>query len=90
MAHRKMESTSQPSQTSEETLTLINQVLDFIRGNLDNIARVWGRNSTQYEAASKIMEQYLDENLKKVNLQRSDLGDLMQNLTLNDGSSTSK
>lgn len=77
-------------QSSEETLTLINHVLDFIRGNLDNISRVWGRNSTQYEAASKIMEQYLDENLKKVNVQRSDLGDPMQKLSLDDGSSTSK
>lgn len=84
-----MEPAATTSQTSEETLNLINHVLDFIRGNLDNISRVWGRDSSQYEAASKVMEKYLDENLKKVNVQRSDLGDLMSKLSLHDGGSTS-
>lgn len=77
--------TGTTNETSQETLTLINHVLDFIRGNLSNIERVWGRQSSQYAAASKLMEQYLDENLDKLNVQRSDIGDLMQKLSLDEG-----
>jgi hypothetical protein len=75
--------------TDEETLTLINHVLDFIRGNLSNIEKVWGRGSSQYKAASQVMQQYLDENLKKLNVERSGLDHLMQGLSLDDKKSQS-
>ena len=75
-------------ETSQETLALINHVLDFIRGNLSNIERVWGRDSSQFKAASKLMEQHLDENLKRLDVERSDLDELMAGLSLNDSQST--
>ncbi|ETN45204.1 uncharacterized protein HMPREF1541_10081 [Cyphellophora europaea CBS 101466] len=72
------------NETKPETLVLINNVLDFIRGNLANIEKVWGRDSTQFKSASTIMEQYLDDNLRKINVKRSDIDDLMQKLSIDD------
>lgn len=87
----QMQSPSTRKETSQETLALVNHVLDFIRGNLSNIERVWGRESTQFKDASKIMDQYLDENLKRLDVQRSDLDELMKGLSLDDSNAgTSK
>lgn len=74
------------SRTTVEDLEVINAVLDFIRSNLANIERVWGRDSRQYEAASVLMAQQLDENLKKAKLQRTDIADLLQGLSIKDQS----
>jgi hypothetical protein len=85
-----MTSTEPLKSTDQETLDLINHVLDFIRGNLSNIEKVWGRESAQYRAASQVMEQYLDENLKKINIQRSELDALMQKLSLGNETNTTR
>jgi hypothetical protein len=69
---------------SPETIAAIDAVLDFIRGNLSNIEKVWGSSSQQYKAAQAIMNDYLDENLRKVNVARSELDDLMRDLSLGD------
>jgi hypothetical protein len=63
-------------------------VLDFIRGNLSNIEKVWGSSSRQYKDAQSIMSDYLDENLRKINVARSELDDLMRDLSLGDSSAS--
>ena len=51
---------------SDATLTLIEGVLDFIRANLANIERTWGKDSAQYRSTMEIMQQYFDNNLKQL------------------------
>jgi hypothetical protein len=82
-----MMSTGARKETNAETLSLVSNVLDFIRGNLSNIERVWGRESEQFKSASSIMNQYLDDNLRRLDVDRSDLGELMKGLTLDEGKS---
>jgi hypothetical protein len=72
------------AESNSERLTVINSVLDFIRGNLANIERVWGRDSMQYVAANSVMQEYLDENLRKMDIQHADLADLLQGLSIGD------
>lgn len=75
---------SNPSKPSPETLKLIEAVLDYIRSNLSNIRNALGENSPQYKAAAEIMQKYLDENLKRLAVDHSDIADLMTNLSLKD------
>jgi len=72
---------------SPETLKLIEAVLDYIRSNLSNIEATWGVGSPQYESASQLLDQYLTENLNRVNVQKSDLEELMQKMSLEDSKS---
>lgn len=55
-------SASTSTDQSPAMLDLINQVLDFIRGNLQNIERTWGANSSQYATARDMMQKYWDAN----------------------------
>ena len=67
---------------SAETLQLVEHVLDYIRANLVNIRKTWGPDSVQYQSAAQIMDQYLDENMKKLNVAKPDLEELMKNMKL--------
>lgn len=69
---------------SEETLKLLELVLDHIRANLANIRKTWGPESIQYKSATEIMDQYLEENAKRLKVQKPNLEDLMQNMKLDD------
>lgn len=81
----------QDKTTSASTLKLIEGVLEFIRGNLSNIARTWGTSSPQYRSAREIMEKYFDENLQKMQIDpkkdKLDLADLLGEMSL-DGKSS--
>jgi len=79
-----MSSTTAESKPSEETLKLLELVLDHIRANLANIRRVWGPNSVQYKSAAEIMDQYLDDNSKRLKVAKPDLEDLMKDMKLDD------
>jgi hypothetical protein len=67
---------------SPETLKLLEQVLDHIRANLVNIRNTWGAKSVQYKSASEIMEQYLEENIKRLRVAKPDLEELMKKMSL--------
>jgi hypothetical protein len=70
------------SEPSPETLKLFEQVLDHIRANLVNIRNTWGAESVQYKSASEIMEQYLEENTKRLRVAKPDLDELMKKMSL--------
>ena len=70
------------SESSPETLKLVEQVLDYIRANLINIRNTWGAESVQYKSAAEIMDQYLEENMKRLKVKKPDLEGLMKNLSL--------
>ena len=70
------------SESSPETLKLVEQVLDYIRANLVNIRNTWGAESVQYQSAAEIMDQYLEENMKKLKVAKPDLEELMKNMSL--------
>ena len=72
------------SQPSSETLLLVEQVLDYIRANLGNIRKTWGGESVQYKSAAHIMNQYLDENMKRLKASKPALEDLMKDMSLGD------
>lgn len=72
------------SESSPETLKLIEQVLDHVRANLVNIRNTWGAESVQYKSAAEIMEQYLDENTKKLKVAKPDLEELMKKMSLDE------
>jgi 2-methylcitrate dehydratase PrpD len=74
-------------QTNPLPLQVIEEVLNFIRGNLNNIENSWGKHSPQYRSAVQLMDAWLDENVKQLNLEKSDLDELMQKLSLNDSKS---
>jgi hypothetical protein len=69
---------------SQDTLKLIEAVLDYIRSNLNNIRKVWGVDSAQYKSASQIMNSYLDENLKKHDVQKGDIAELLGRMSIDD------
>jgi hypothetical protein len=71
-----------PSHSSPETLKLVEQVLDYIRANLVNIRNTWGAESVQYKSAAEIMDHYLEENMKRLKVEKPDLEELMKNLSL--------
>jgi hypothetical protein len=70
------------SEPSPETLKLVEQVHDYIRANLVNIRKTWGTESIQYKSAAEIMDQYLEENMKRLKVKKPDLEELMKNLSL--------
>jgi len=72
------------TQRSPETLKLIEDVLDYIRSNLSNIRRTWGSESPQYKSATTIMNKYLEENFKRLNVQKPDLEELMSKMSIED------
>ena len=73
---------------SSVRLRLAEEILDFIRGNLQNIERTWGADSPQYRATREIMQQYWDKNaedLKSDNIGINldiKLEDLLANMSL--------
>ena len=77
-------STQEKKAPSEDTLKLIEAVLDYIRANLSNIRNVWGVDSPQYKSASEIMSMCLDENLKKHKVEKDDIADLLEKMSLDD------
>lgn len=77
-------SSAEPNKPSPETLQLIEAVLDYIRSNLNNIRNALGVESPQYKAAAEIMEKHLDENLKRLKVDKSDIADLMSSMSLRD------
>ena len=72
------------SEPSPETLKLLELVLDHIRSNLANIKNTWGAHSVQYKSASEIMEQYLEENTKRLKVAKPDLEELMKKMSLDE------
>ena len=70
------------SQGQTLPLQVIEQVLNFIRGNLYNIESSWGQDSPQYRSAVQLMNEWLDENVKRLNVEQSDLDEVMQKLSL--------
>jgi hypothetical protein len=72
------------SQAQPLPLQVIEQILNFIRGNLYNIECSWGKDSPQYRSALQLMNEWLDENVKQLNLGQSDLDELMQKMSLNE------
>lgn len=77
---------TQGATTSADTLKLIEGVLEFIQGNLHNIARTWGTSSPQYNSARELMEKYFDENLQKMKIDAKkdnlNLEDLLAGMSL--------
>jgi len=82
-------STSDKQHLDSSTLELVEAVLDFIRSNLSNIRNTWGSSSHQYKDASEIMQKYFDENMKKLQVDTTEihLEDLLSNLSLEESSS---
>ena len=78
MSNMKASST----EPSPETLKLLEHVLDYIRANLVNIRNTWGPESVQYKSAAEIMDQCLEENTKRLEVEKPDLEDLMKNMSL--------
>ena len=77
------------AEPSPETLKLIEAVLEYIRSNLNNIRNTWGPDSPQYKSAAEIMDQYLESNLKSLNVEESEvelLMEQMQGMSLSRGS----
>ena len=74
--------TSEKKPPSEDTLKLIEGVLDYIRANLSNIRNVFGVDSPQYKSASEIMNTYLDENLNKHKVEKDDIANLLEKMSL--------
>jgi hypothetical protein len=72
------------SELSPDTLKLLELVLDHIRSNLVNIRNTWGADSVQYKSASEIMEQYLEENTKRLKVAKPDLEELMKKMSLDE------
>jgi hypothetical protein len=72
------------SELSPDTLKLLELVLDHIRSNLVNIRNTWGSDSVQYKSASEIMEQYLEENTKRLKVAKPDLEELMKKMSLDE------
>ena len=70
--------------TDIKKLESVEAVLDFIRGNLANIERVWGRDSAQYKSGAQLMRQQLEQNLRKANIHQTDVADLLNKLNLHD------
>lgn len=70
------------SQGQTLPIQVIEQVLNFIRGNLYNIESSWGKDSPQYRSAVQLMNEWLDENVKRLNVEQSDLDEVMQKLSL--------
>ncbi|KAJ9663675.1 hypothetical protein H2198_000687 [Neophaeococcomyces mojaviensis] len=79
-----LKSTTTKQEPDADTMKLIEAVLDFIRGNLNNIRNTWGTSSPQYKAASEIMQAYFNENMQKlqVDTTEANLEDLLSNLSL--------
>lgn len=75
------------SQSSPLPLQVIEQVLNFIRGNLFNIEASYGIDSPQYRSAVQLMNEWLDDNVKHLNVKQSDLDELMQKMSLNEAKS---
>jgi len=65
-------------------LRVIEEVLNFIRGNLQNVESSWGKDSPQYRSAVQLMDEWLNDHVKQLNLEKSDLDELMQKMSLND------
>lgn len=65
-------------------LQVVEQVLNFIRGNLYNIESSWGIDSPQYRSAFQLMNDWMDDNFKQLNLGQSDLDELMQKMSLHE------
>ena len=82
-------STSDKQHLDSGNLKLVEAVLDFIRSNLSNIRNTWGPSSQQYKDASEIMQKYFDENMKKLQVDTTEihLEDLLSNLSLEENSS---
>ena len=72
------------SQKQPLPIQVIEEVLNFIRGNLYNIENSWGKESPQYISASQLMEEWLDKNVKQLNLEKSELDELMAKMSLGD------
>ena len=72
------------SQGQPLPLKVIEQVLNFIRGNLYNIECSWGKNSQQYTSALQLMNEWLDDNVAQLKVGQSDLDELMQKMSLNE------
>ncbi|KAL2426726.1 hypothetical protein ABEF95_001300 [Exophiala dermatitidis] len=53
------------AQAQKLLLDRIDAVLDYIRSNLANILRTWGRESPQYRDAKEMMQAYLVENMER-------------------------
>jgi hypothetical protein len=70
------------SQSPPLPLQVIEQVLNFIRGNLYNIESSWGKDSPQYRSAVQLMNEWLDDNVKRLNVDQSNLDELMQKMSL--------
>ena len=70
------------SNPSPETLQLVKQVFEYIRANLINIRDTWGTGSAQYKSAVEIMDQFLEENMKKLKVEKPDLEKLMNSMSL--------
>ncbi|RMZ85578.1 hypothetical protein DV737_g624, partial [Chaetothyriales sp. CBS 132003] len=75
---------AKPGPPSEDTLKLIETVLDYIRSNLANIQKVWGVDSVQYKSASEIMNSYLDENLRAHSVDKDDIAELLANMSIDE------
>ena len=79
-----MSSATTTSQASEGSLKLFEQILDYIRSNLANIQKTWGPESAQYKSALGIMNGFLEENAKRLKVEKPDLEDLMKSMKLDD------
>lgn len=71
---------------SPDSRKLMEEVQEYLLRNLKNIQTTWGVGSEQYESAAAILDS-LEKNLKKPNVNKSDIDELMQNLSLGDSSS---
>lgn len=79
-----LKSTSKEKKLSADDVKLFEAVLDYIRANLLNIRRTWGPDSPQYKSAAKVMDEYLEQNMRRINVEKPDLENLMQQMTLDD------
>lgn len=76
--------TAPPNTLSLESYKLIKAVVEHIRVNLENIKRVWGKDSPQYKSAATILDSYLNDNLKQEGVSKDDIADMLNDLDLNE------
>lgn len=79
---QELEQSPDQHQARSSNIKMLESILDSIRGNLNNIERVWGRDSTQWRSATALLQQQVDENIRNSKVHKADVADMLKQLNL--------
>jgi urease gamma subunit len=74
---------------SPQDMKLIEETLMYIAANLQNIRKVFGVKSEQYESAASILDQF-KEQMRQKKFNEGEIDELMQKMSLDDSSNKSE